>query len=309
MNNDLKRLMQSIAEDNMRDARKIVLQMCEKNTTASNRSFCTYIANTIRRRTEMVELPANVAGLLFKEDVSTSFQAARYYLSEREGTLLERILTVNKASERLRAAGISYLNATLLYGASGTGKTMFGRYLAYRLGLPFCYLNLSNMVDSLLGGTSKNMSKVFDYVKGEPCIFMLDELDAISTNRLAGQDSGAAKEMSRATISLMQNLDMLRSDIIVLAATNVIDMVDPAVQRRFPIRHEVKPFTADELLAMAEALLQDVAGQGQFPVEYSAQELKRLCASSAKQSDIVDAVVQSLAKSIETGQRMEFEGA
>lgn len=88
MNNDVRRLMESIARDSMRDARKIVLEMCEKETAASNRAFCTRIKNTIQRSaSNMMELPTNVAGILYKEDVSVSFRPERYFLSDREKAL------------------------------------------------------------------------------------------------------------------------------------------------------------------------------------------------------------------------------
>lgn len=144
--------------------------------------------------------------------------------------------------------------------SSGTGKTQFGRYLAYTMGVLFCYFNLSRMVDSLMGGTSKNLNKVFNYIKGTPCVFMIDELDAISSNRARSDSTSASGEMNHTTISLMQNLDQLSSDVVLLAATNRPELVDDAVKRRFSIRPELQVFSPDELLCMAEQFLADDLG-------------------------------------------------
>lgn len=73
--------------------------------------------------------------------------------------------------------GIPYLNSTLISGIPGTGKTEFAKYVAYRLDLPYAYLNFSYLIDSYLGKTAQNLRKVFDYCKGQKCVLMLDEVD------------------------------------------------------------------------------------------------------------------------------------
>ena len=67
---------------------------------------------------------------------------------------------------KMLAYGIPYTNSTLLYGVPGTGKTEFARYVAFKLGLPYAYLNFSCLIDSYLGKTAKNLNQVFDYCKG-----------------------------------------------------------------------------------------------------------------------------------------------
>lgn len=253
-----------------------------------------------------MELPSDIQNLLFKEDVSGTFIPERYYVSEREASLTERILCKNRSAQRLGKAGINYLNATLLYGESGTGKTQFGRYLAYTMGVPFCYFNLSRTVDSLMGGTSKNLNKVFNYIKGTPCVFMIDELDAVSSNRARSDSTSASGEMNRTTISLMQNLDQLSSDVVLLAATNRPELIDDAVKRRFPIWHEVQVLSPDELLQMSEHFLADVRAHADFHVEYDKGELVRYCGSGVKQSEVIDMLTESLAEAVEKDTAMHF---
>lgn len=307
MNSNLRSLMSFVADNQMDKARDFVKKFCEFNEVKSDYGYCNMLLNRLRRSGGyLMELPSDIQNLLFKEDVSGTFIPERYYVSEREAALTERILRKNRSAQRLANAGINYLNATLLYGESGTGKTQFGRYLAYTMGVPFCYFNLSRTVDSLMGGTSKNLNKVFNYIKGTPCVFMIDELDAVSSNRARSDSTSASGEMNRTTISLMQNLDQLSSDVVLLAATNRPELIDDAVKRRFSIRHEVQVLSPEELLQMSEHFLADVKAHADFRVEYDREELVRYCASGVKQSEVIDMLTESLAEAVEKDTAMHF---
>lgn len=307
MNSNLRSLMSFVADNQMDKARDFVKKFCESNEVKSDYGYCNMLLNRLRcSGGYLMELPSDIQNLLFKEDVSGTFIPERHYVSEREASLTERILRKNRSAQRLGNAGINYLNATLLYGESGTGKTQFGRYLAYTMGVPFCYFNLSRTVDSLMGGTSKNLNKVFNYIKGTPCVFMIDELDAVSSNRARSDSTSASGEMNRTTISLMQNLDQLSSDVVLLAATNRPELIDDAVKRRFPIWHEVQVLSPDELLQMSEHFLADVRAHADFHVEYDRGELVRYCGSGVKQSEVIDTLVESLAEAVEKDAAMIF---
>lgn len=307
MNSNLRSLMSFVADNQMDKARDFVKKFCESNEVKSDYGYCNMLLNRLRRSGGyLMELPSDIQNLLFKEDVSGTFIPERYYVSEREAALTERILRKNRSAQRLANAGINYLNATLLYGESGTGKTQFGRYLAYTMGVPFCYFNLSRTVDSLMGGTSKNLNKVFNYIKGTPCVFMIDELDAVSSNRVRSDNTAASGEMNRITISLMQNLDQLSSDVVLLAATNRPELIDDTVKRRFSIRHEVQVLSPDELLQMSEHFLADVRAHADFRVEYDKEELVRYCGSGVKQSEVIDMLTESLAEAVEKDTAMHF---
>lgn len=307
MNSNLRSLMSFVADNQMDKARDFVKKFCESNEVKSDYGYCNMLLNRLRRSGGyLMELPSDIQNLLFKEDVSGTFIPERYYVSEREASLTERILCKNRSAQRLGNAGINYLNATLLYGESGTGKTQFGRYLAYTMGVPFCYFNLSRTVDSLMGGTSKNLNKVFNYIKGTPCVFMIDELDAVSSNRARSDSTSASGEMNRTTISLMQNLDQLSSDVVLLAATNRPELIDDAVKRRFPIWHEVQVLSPDEFLQMSEHFLADVRAHADFHVEYDKGDLVRYCGSGVKQSEVIDMLTESLAEAVEKDTAMHF---
>ena len=143
------------------------------------------------------------------------------------------------------------------YGVSGTGKTTFGRYVAAMFELPFYYINFSRVIDSHLGSTGSNIAKVFDFVRYTPCVLMLDEIDTVSKRRDGG--SNAEGELSRVTVTLMQEFDKLNGHQIVIGATNRIDLIDNALLRRFSMIHEVTvPEDAVEAARVARRLLDDI---------------------------------------------------
>ena len=199
--------------------------------------------------------------------------------------MVEKILKLNKASQRLAEIGVNYINSTILYGESGTGKTTLGRYIAYKIGIPFAYLNFSRVVDSYLGSTQKNISKVFDHVKQQKCVFMIDEIDAIGMRR---RDSKEVGEMSRIVISLMQNLDTLTSDVVFLGATNRLDIIDEALLRRFTTKHEVKRLNQQERYEMASKFLTDV------DFDYDDEWLIGICEKDNTQAGLMNKLVEAL---------------
>lgn len=135
--------------------------------------------------------------------------------------------------DRLRAAGAAMPLRMLLYGAPGTGKTQSARWIASELGLPLLTARCDTLVSSLLGQTSKNLRRIFDYVEQRPCVLFLDEFDALASARGNERDIG---ELQRVVIALLQNIDALSDNTVLLAASNHEKMLDPAVWRRFPFQ-------------------------------------------------------------------------
>ena len=253
-----QRLIKAVAQNDMQSAKKCAIACLAEDTTQKNKYFCNRYKQILENSGSMIELPHDLKSILCMEDVSVSFKEGRYYLSEREKAVFDTIVRMKKVNDRLTEMGIPYLNSTLLYGESGTGKTTFGRYVAYKMGLPFCYLNFSSLVDSYMGNTSRNISKTFNYVVANPCVFMLDEIDCISIRRSDSESGGCDGEMARVTITLMQEFDKLTNDIVVIAATNRMDRIDEALLRRFSVKHEVKPLNEEERSELAYKFLKDV---------------------------------------------------
>lgn len=290
------RLIKAVSQNDIQSAKKCAIACVEEDTTAKNRSFCNRYKSLLESSgNNMLELPYDLKGLLCVEDVSNSFKESRYYLSKRESDVFENIARMKKVNEKLLEMGIPYLNSTLLFGESGTGKTTFGRYIAYKTGLPFCYLNFSNMVDSYMGNTSKNISKAFSYAIQNPCVFMLDEIDCISIRRSDSSSSGSSGgEMARITITMMQEFDKLPNDIIVIGATNRIDRIDEALLRRFSIKHEVKTLSEIEREEMVLRFLDDIG------ISFQKNEICDLVMKNENQSTLMNELIRMISSKIES---------
>lgn len=294
-----KQLIKAVSLNDIKMAKKCAVACLTEDTTAKNSKFCQRYKNILERGDlNFITLPQDISGIIRMEDVSDAFIESRYYLSNREEQVFQDIIRMQRVSEKLMQIKIPYHNTTLLYGESGTGKTTFGRYVAYKTGLPFCYLNFSQLVESYLGKTSRNISKAFEYAAANPCVFMLDEIDCISIRRSDEGSGGSGGEMARVTISLMQEFDRLPNNMIIVAATNRLDRIDEALLRRFSIRHEVLPLDASEKEAFVKKY---VADTGLILPEGVIMDI---VASGNNQSLLVNSIIRELAKNLECNENM-----
>lgn len=291
MTDNQKKLIRAVAENDIRSAKKCAIACLSEDTTQKNQSFVNrYRTILTSEGANLFELPSDLREILVCEDVSLTFREDRYFLTEEKTSLAEKIVKMSRVSQKLMEMSIPYKNASLLYGVPGTGKTLFGKYIAYKLGLPFCYLNFSRTVDSYMGATSKNIAKAFSYAASNPCVFMLDEVDTISCNR-AGGISGAEKEIGRVTITLLQEFDKLPNDVIVIAATNRVDLLDEAFISRCSIREKFKPFSDAEKRAMVEKFLSSIS------MSITEKEMAEIIKKQS-QRDIINAMIQCIAAKI-----------
>lgn len=133
----------------------------------------------------------------------------------------------------LAKAGAAMPSRLLTYGLPGTGKTKLARAVAAELEMPLLTVRCDTLVSSLLGQTSRNLRRVFEYSQQRPCVLFLDEFDALAGARGNERDVG---ELQRVVISLLQNIDALSDNTILVAATNHEQLLDPAIWRRFGFR-------------------------------------------------------------------------
>lgn len=287
LNENVKWLIRSVADNNLQEAKKYAEIIVSNETATSNQYFCKTIKNKLETQHNFIELPYDIKGILKMEDVS-NFNENRYYLTDREKNIFTQIAMAKNTNEKLSEMRIKYLNTTLLYGESGTGKTTFGKYVAYKLGMPFAYLNFAQCISSYLGATSKNIEKVFDYISKQKCVLMLDEIDAIGIKR-GKEDLG---EMSRIVIGLMQSFDLLENDLIIIGATNRRDMIDEALIRRFTIKHEVTILNNNEAYNLIIKYLEDLK------IDYNNDNIKEYVETHNKQSEIIKDIVKSIVKMI-----------
>ena len=251
-------IIKALAANDIRAAKKWALLALDEDKTQKNRNFVNRYKNILTSEgVGIIELPGDLKDILVCEDVSLTFKEDRYYVTEWQEKIAKEIFKMANVSQKLLEMQIAYKNATLLYGLPGVGKTVFGKYIAHQMGLPFCYLNFSKAVDSYMGATSRNISQAFSYASSNPCVFMLDEVDTISCNR-EKTSSGADRELGRVTVTLMQEFDKLPNDVIVIAATNRIDVMDKAFISRCSQKYEMFPFTPKENKNMISKFLSSI---------------------------------------------------
>lgn len=256
-NNNLE-IIKALAKNDLHSARKAALASPAEDKSKKNAWTVDYYRKLLigNASTMMANLPPALQTILVGESPE-GFDPIRYFLRDAEATVVEDVIKMKRIADEMFKRRIPYKNTTLLHGESGTGKTELGRYIAYRLNMPFFYISFASTIDSYMGSTAKNIHKVFEFCNSIPCVLMLDEVDCIATRRDSGGSRGVDGELERTTISIMQELDRLPNHVTLIAATNRLDMVDEAMMRRFSIKHEIKPFaSAEEMREFARHFLE-----------------------------------------------------
>jgi transitional endoplasmic reticulum ATPase len=134
-----------------------------------------------------------------------------------------------KAAKLFARSGIRPPKGVMLSGPSGTGKTLIARALAAESGLSFITADAAMIFSKWVGESEKALRQVFRKAKeAAPCILLFDEIDAIVPTRRGGIEGGNTDRIVSQFLNELDNLTEL-SDVIVLGATNRLDLVDPAV--------------------------------------------------------------------------------
>ncbi len=285
-------LVRYVAENDFTKAKTAALCCCAEDTTQKNHHAVEKYKNLLQLRgMNLISLPPDVQKFATMEDLTNTYLENRYYLTQDERKLFELIKNMNDVSLQLMEKQIPYLNATLLYGESGVGKTAFSRYVAYKLGMPYLYVNFSRMLDSYLGGTAKNLTNLFSFIRRQQCVVMLDEIDSLAVKREYG-GGGATAEVSRSTTCLLQLLDSVTNDHVIIAATNLIDDVDTAVKRRFTEKHELHRLSAEDNERFIRQYLDDAG------FSYDLDSVRKYAAENHSQAEIMTHVTRSIASTL-----------
>lgn len=186
---------------------------------------------------------------------------------------LEQMILEREKQEELFQAGLHPTKSALFTGAPGVGKTLAAKWLAQRLQRPLITLDLSAVMSSFLGRTGNNVRNVLDYAKGVPCVFLLDEFDAIAKRR---DDASEVGELKRLVTVLLQEIDEWPSSGLLIAATNHPELLDPAVWRRFEVLVKF-PMPHEEL--MKESILRHI-GESENAAVWSSVLAKALHGAS-----------------------------
>ncbi|MGQ9463247.1 MAG: ATP-dependent zinc metalloprotease FtsH [Candidatus Fervidibacter sp.] len=146
---------------------------------------------------------------------------------------LKEVIEFLKNPQRFQALGAKVPKGVLLMGPPGSGKTLLARAVAGEAGVPFFHVSGSEFVEMFVGVGAARVRDLFEQAKtNKPCIIFVDELDAVGRLRFAGI-GGGHDEREQTLNQLLVEMDGIEqnSGIIVIAATNRPDVLDPALLR------------------------------------------------------------------------------
>ena len=146
---------------------------------------------------------------------------------------LEEIVEFLKDPTRFTSLGARIPKGVLLVGSPGTGKTLMARAVAGEAGVPFFSISGSEFVEMFVGVGASRVRDLFDQAKKHsPCIVFVDEIDAVGRHRGAGM-GGSHDEREQTLNQLLVEMDGFDTDtnVIIMAATNRPDILDPALLR------------------------------------------------------------------------------
>ena len=146
---------------------------------------------------------------------------------------LQEVVEFLKYPERFLALGAKIPKGVLLVGPPGTGKTLMARAVAGEAGVPFFNISGSEFVEMFVGVGASRVRDLFDQAKrNSPCIVFVDEIDAVGRHRGAGL-GGGHDEREQTLNQILVEMDGFDTgtNVIVIAATNRPDILDPALLR------------------------------------------------------------------------------
>lgn len=235
-------LVRSFSERDDARFQTVALQMAAEAAQRGHRKMADQIRLMIQEARHREESVAEVRGgpipVVRPKGELAGLVSASYPLTRLENMVLDdttlsrlrRVVEEHRNRNKLAAHGLRPRRKFLLVGPPGTGKTLTASALAGELSLPLFTILLDGVINKYMGETSSKIRLVFDAMKATRGVYFFDEVDALATKRMMGDDVGEAR---RTLNSILQLLDEDDSDALVIAATNHPELLDPAMFRRF----------------------------------------------------------------------------
>ena len=164
-------------------------------------------------------------------DSKVNFSNVAGLVEEKEE--LEEVVDFLKNPQKYTSVGASIPKGLLLVGPPGTGKTLLAKAVAGEAGVPFFSISGSDFVEMFVGVGASRVRDLFEEAKkNSPCIVFIDEIDAVARRRGTGM-GGGHDEREQTLNQLLVEMDGfgVNEGIIVMAATNSVDILDPAILR------------------------------------------------------------------------------
>lgn len=232
----------------------------------------------------------------------------------------EHIVDIVQNRERYKALGIDFPAAVVLHGPPGCGKTFAVERLVDFLGWPSFQIDASSVASPYIHETSKKVAEVFDKaMQNSPSVLVIDEMEAFLADREMGSGHHRVEEVAE---FLRRIPEATKNDVLIIAMTNRVDMIDPAILRRGRFDHVISVDFASEgeVLSLLEKLLttlpkeddvdpkplaKELAGRPLSDVTFVIREGARLAARGGKdkldQVSLLDAMHAAPAREREGG--------
>ncbi len=220
----------------------VALQLAAKEARAGNARYADALKSLVeegrgRSRTTKVVPVTSPKGDL-AQVVTAGYPKVRQRdmaVDPRVRAAINRVLHEQGKRSELRAHGLEPARRLLLVGPPGTGKTMTASVLATELSLPLFAVRLDGLITKYMGETAAKLRLVFDAMAETRGVYLFDEVDALAGTREATNDVG---EIRRVLNSFLQFLEHDLSDSIVVATSNLPQLLDRALFRRFDVTVE-----------------------------------------------------------------------
>lgn len=274
--------------------RKVALQISAVEARSGHAIIARTIQELLRQKNtslgtvRLVSKNKEVDDLLLQLDTYDDINSL--ILSSSVEEKLERIIKEYLKKETLRKYGLVNRRKLLLYGASGTGKTMTASVLAKEFNLPFFVVRTERVVTKFMGETGQKLGRIFDFISEVPAVYLFDEFDAIGSQRGMDNEVGEQRRILNTFLQLLERDD---SDSFIIAATNSIESIDKAMFRRFDDVIEYSLPDREQRLALLHEYLYtakylDFASAEPLFEGMSHAEIKMLCSDIFKESLLND---------------------
>ena len=180
---------------------------------------------------KMMNFGKSRARMMLPDDKKVTFQNVAGLQEEKED--LVEVVDFLKAPQKYTNVGARIPKGVILVGPPGTGKTLLAKAVAGEAGVPFFSISGSDFVEMFVGVGASRVRDLFEEGKRHaPCIIFIDEIDAVARQRGTGM-GGGHDEREQTLNQLLVEMDGfgVNEGIIVMAATNRVDILDPAILR------------------------------------------------------------------------------
>jgi len=183
--------------------------------------------------------------------------AGRPYL---ESFFNEHIIDIIDNQERYKKLGIDFPSAIIMHGPPGCGKTFAVERLVDYLGWPSFQIDASSVASPYIHETSKKVSEMFENaIKNAPSVLVIDEMEAFLADRESG-GGGSHHRVEEVAEFLRRIPEAVKNQVLIIAMTNRIEMIDPAIMRRGRFDHVIKVDYAseEEVLSLIDNLFKSL---------------------------------------------------